>query len=45
MIGQCKAAQVKEKRWPDAHDETIRQVAECWDHPDWLANLSDLRHT
>jgi len=24
---------------------TIQQVAESWEHPDWPANLSELRHT
>jgi len=43
MITLCRAAQRKGKIWPESHDRAIREVADSWEHPDWLAVLENLR--
>jgi len=43
MVTLCKTAQMKGKSWPDSYDREIQEVADSWEHPDWLAVLADLR--
>jgi len=44
MVTLCQAAQRKGKSWPESHDRAIREVADSWEHPDWLAVLENLRY-
>jgi len=44
MVTLCRAAQRKGKSWPETHDRVIREVADSWEHPDWLVVLENLRY-
>ena len=44
MVTLCRAALRKGKSWPELHDRAIQEVAESWEHPDWLAVLENLRY-
>ena len=44
MVTLCRAALRKGKSWPKSHDRAIQEVAESWEHPDWLAVLENLRY-
>jgi len=44
MVTLCRIAQNKGKSWPDSHDMGIEEVADDWEHPDWLVVLVDLRY-
>jgi len=42
MVVLCKTAQNKGRDWPDSHKETIQDVADSWEHPNWPSILSNL---
>jgi len=44
MVTLCRAALQKGKSWPQTHDRAIQEVADSWEHPDWLAVLENLRY-
>ena len=44
MVTLCRTAQNQGKSWPDAHDRTIQEVADSWEHSAWLAVLKNLRY-
>jgi len=44
MVALCRAALRKGKSWPETHDRAIQEVADSWEHPDWLAVLENLRY-
>jgi len=44
MVTLCRTAQNKGKSWPDSHDRAIQEVADSWEHTDWLAVLELLRY-
>ena len=44
MVTFCRAALRKGKSWPESHDRAIQEVAESWEHPDWLAVLKNLKY-
>jgi len=44
MVTLCRTAQNKGESWPESHDRAIREVADSWKHPDWLAVLENLRY-
>ena len=44
MATLCRAALRKGKSWPELQDRVIQEVAESWEHPDWLAVLENLRY-
>ena len=39
MVTLCQAALRKGKSWSETHDRAIREVADSWEHTDWLAIL------
>jgi len=42
MVTLCQTAQNKGKSLPESHDRAIQEVADSWEHPDWLAVLENL---
>jgi len=44
IVTLCRTAQNKGKSWPESHDRAIREVADSWEHPDWLVVLENLRY-
>jgi len=40
MVTLCRAALQKGRSWPETHDRAIQEVADSWEHPDWLAVAS-----
>ena len=44
MVTLCRAALRKGKSWPESHDRAIQEVADSWEHPDWLAVFENLRY-
>ena len=44
MVTLCRAALRKGKSWLESHDRAIQEVADSWEHPDWLTVLENLRY-
>jgi len=44
MVTLCRAALRNGKSWPETHDRAIQEVADSWEHPDWLVVLENLRY-
>jgi len=44
MVTLCRAALHKGRKWPETHDRANQEVADSWEHPDWLAVLENLRY-